>query len=67
MKYVGLIDGRKGFLRCGWCMAAWYSKARGDSYEAFCAEHMGRLRQEDEDEFKKMNILFDEDLSVTKR
>ena len=61
MKYAGWVDGRKDLLRCN-ADGVWQSsvlKQEVDSYEEFCAEQMGRLKLEEEDEFKKMNILFD--------
>ena len=60
MRYAGWVDGRHGLLRCE--NGTWQSsvlKQEVDSYEEFCAGQMGRLKFEEEDEFKKLNILFD--------
>ncbi len=59
MRYAGWVDGRHGLLRCE--NGTWQSsvlKQEVDSYEEFCAGQMGRLKFEEEDEFKKLNILF---------
>lgn len=69
MKYAGWVDGRKGLLRCD-AAGVWQSsvlKQEMDSYEEFCAEQMGVLKLEEEDEFKKMNILFDEVVPLRKK
>lgn len=69
MKYAGWIDGRKGLLRYN-TDGTWQSsvlKQEVDSYEEFCAEQIGRLKLEEEDEFKKMNILFDEVIPLRKK
>ena len=61
MRYAGWVDGRHGLLRCSQ-NGDWQSsvlKQEVDSYEEFCAGQMGRLKFEEEDEFKKLNILFD--------
>lgn len=69
MKYAGWIDGRKGLLRCN-ADGKWQSsvlKQEVDSYEEFCAEQMGRLKLEEEDEFTQMNICFDEVVPLRKK
>lgn len=61
MRYAGWVDGRHGLLRCSQ-NGDWQSsvlKQEVDSYEEFCASQMGRLKFEEEDEFKNLNILFD--------
>lgn len=61
MRYAGWVDGKHGLLRCSQ-NGDWQSsvlKQEVDSYEEFCAGQMGRLKFEEEDEFKKLNILFD--------
>lgn len=69
MKYAGWVDGRKGLLRCN-ADGVWHSsvlKQEVDSYEEFCAEQMGGLKLEEEDEFKRMNILLDEIVPLRKK
>ena len=61
MRYAGWVDGRHGLLRSTE-NGDWQSsvlKQEVDSYEEFCASQMGRLKFEEEDEFKNLNILFD--------
>lgn len=69
MKYAGWVDGRKGLLRCN-ADGEWQSsvlKQEVDSYEEFCAEQIGNLKLEEEDEFKQMNICFDEVVPLRKK
>ncbi len=69
MKYAGWVDGRKGLLRCN-ADGVWQSsilKQEVDAYEEFCAERMGGLKLEEEDEFKRINILFDEVIPLRKK
>lgn len=61
MKFAGWTDGRKGLLRKSED-GTWLSsrlKEEVDSYEEFCGNLYGRLKVEEEEEFKKLNTLFD--------
>lgn len=69
MTYAGRIDGKKNLLRCNE-NGIWQSstlKQEVDSYEEFCAEQMGKLKLQEEDEFKKLNILFDQVIPLRKK
>lgn len=69
MNYAGWVDGRRGLLRCN-ADGVWQSsvlKQEVDSYEEFCAEQLGGLKVEEEDEFKQMNILFDKVVPLRKK
>lgn len=69
MKYAGWVDGRKGLLRCD-TDGVWQSsvlKQEVDSYEEFCAEQMGVLKLDEEDEFRQMNVLFDAVIPLRKK
>lgn len=69
MTYAGWIDGKRRLLRCNE-NGLWQSsilKQEVDSYEEFCAEQMGRLKLQEEDEFKRMNILFDQVIPLRKK
>lgn len=69
MTYAGRIDGKKNLLRCNE-NGIWQSstlKQEVDSYEEFCAEQMGTLKLQEEDEFKKLNILFDQVIPLRKK
>lgn len=69
MKYVGRIDGRKGLLRCD-ANGIWQSstlKQEIDAYEEFCAEEYGALKLMEEEEFKKINVLFDKVVPLRKK
>lgn len=69
MKYAGRVDSRKGLLRCN-TDGVWQSnilKQEIDSYEEFCAQQFGRLKIEEEEEFQKMNILFDKVVLLRKK
>lgn len=61
MKFAGWTDGRKGLLRKGED-GSWQSsrlKEEIDTYEEFCEDLYGRLKFEEEEEFKKLNLLLD--------
>lgn len=75
MKFAGWTDGRKGLLRKSED-GSWQSsrlKEEIDTYEEFCEDLYGRLKFEEEEEFKKLNTLLDgvviqnKDLSVAQK
>lgn len=69
MKYAGWVDGRKGLLRCD-TDGVWHSsilKHEVDTYEEICAKQFGLLKVEEEDNYKKINILFDKVVPLRKK
>lgn len=69
MKYAGWVDSRKGLFRCN-TDGVWQSsilKQEVDSFEEFCAEQIGRLKIEEEEVFKQMNVCFDEVIPLRKK
>ena len=69
MKYAGWVDGRKGILRCD-TDGVWHSsilKHEVDAYEESCAKQFGLLKVEEEDNYKKINILFDKVVPLRKK
>ena len=60
LKYAGWQDGRKGLIRQSE-EGVWQSsrlKGETDSYEEFCGKLYGRLKLEEEEEFRSVNVLF---------
>lgn len=68
MKFAGWNDGRKGLL-CKCEDGRWQSsrlKEEIDTYEEYCGRLYGRLKAEEEEVFKKVNILLDGVLPMNK-
>lgn len=66
LKYAGYRDGKRGLIRCN-DNRKWESatlKHEVDSYEEFCAKQLGRLKIDQENNFKAINILFDRIVSL---
>lgn len=69
MKFAGWVDGRKGLLRCkeNGMWESTFLKQETDAYEEYSAELMGKLKFEEEDEFHKLNTLFDRVVPLRKK
>lgn len=69
MKWAGFVDGKKDLLTCD-SDGIWQSsvlKQEKDSYEEFCAKLLGGLKLEEEEAFKKLNLLFDRIILLRKK